>query len=224
MFASDEYYEYKNSSYVDIAAIWFDNQENAKNFADFDGQNQKPLSIVSESTNDPRFLNNDKWYGPHTSNSDDNTEEDYFDPNSYYDYYGSKYIYDEETQTYSLCGQEADPSAADKVYDAWGYEVTFGSLGESSEDNPDETSDGEDLDDGEDLGVTSDTVISTETGNDSTEGSTPDYTETPVEFDGITKTLSVAILIKLTPMKMAVTPSILEFPILEIASTTAHLD
>lgn len=41
VFASDEYYEFKNSSFVDIAAIWFDNQENTKNYADFDGQNQK---------------------------------------------------------------------------------------------------------------------------------------------------------------------------------------
>ena len=47
VFASDEYYEFKNSSFVDIGAIWFDNQESPINFADFDGENEKPLSIVS---------------------------------------------------------------------------------------------------------------------------------------------------------------------------------
>lgn len=61
VFASEEYPEYANSSYVDIGAIWFDNQFDeaglpaASNYAQFDN---KPLSVVTDAITDPRFINN----------------------------------------------------------------------------------------------------------------------------------------------------------------------
>jgi hypothetical protein len=61
VFASDEYPEYANSSYVDIGAIWFDNQLDETgapvyaNYATFDN---KPLSVVTDAITDPRFINN----------------------------------------------------------------------------------------------------------------------------------------------------------------------
>jgi hypothetical protein len=61
VFASDEYPEYANSSYVDIGAIWFDNQVDEagqpvlSNYAQFDN---KPLSVVTDAITDPRFINN----------------------------------------------------------------------------------------------------------------------------------------------------------------------
>lgn len=65
VFASDEYPEYANSSYVDIGAIWFDNQVDEagqpvlSNYAQFDN---KPLSVVTDAITDPRFINNNVFY------------------------------------------------------------------------------------------------------------------------------------------------------------------
>ena len=61
VFASEEYIEYSNSSFVDIGAVWFEGQDDTQNYASFDPSADKPLSIVTNSTDDPRFINNDKW-------------------------------------------------------------------------------------------------------------------------------------------------------------------
>lgn len=57
VFASDEYIEFINSSFVDIAAI----EVNGVNYGYLDGDLSKPLSIVPGATSDPRFINNDPY-------------------------------------------------------------------------------------------------------------------------------------------------------------------
>ncbi len=59
-FASDEYPEFADSSFIDIGAVWFDDQETVQNFAYFSGENgeKKPLSIVGFTVGDARFIDN----------------------------------------------------------------------------------------------------------------------------------------------------------------------
>lgn len=54
VFGSDEYSEYSNSSYVDVAAVWVDDDrdgdfENEENKALFNGDSSTPLSILDEN-------------------------------------------------------------------------------------------------------------------------------------------------------------------------------
>ncbi|QPN71482.1 choice-of-anchor L domain-containing protein [Synechococcus sp. CBW1108] len=58
VFASDEYPEYADTSFVDIAAVWFGDQATLINYAYFDGDINKPLSIISNSISDSRFVSN----------------------------------------------------------------------------------------------------------------------------------------------------------------------
>lgn len=65
VFASDEYPEFANTAYVDIASVWvgdpatFDNEP--VNYGNFGGDKSKPLSIIRNSLADPRFLNNNPF-------------------------------------------------------------------------------------------------------------------------------------------------------------------
>ena len=58
VFGSEEYPEYINS-FVDIGAIWFTKEGvPPANYALFDGDASKPLSMIPTSTTDPRFIDN----------------------------------------------------------------------------------------------------------------------------------------------------------------------
>lgn len=67
VFASDEYPEWTNTNFVDIAAIWYDSQSSV-NYAIFGDEGDKPLSIIPTSTQDVRFVDNDPWDDNHNSN------------------------------------------------------------------------------------------------------------------------------------------------------------
>lgn len=59
MFGSEEFPNFIDSSYVDIAAVIV----NGQNYAYIDGDESKPLSIVGATTEDGRFIDNYIWNG-----------------------------------------------------------------------------------------------------------------------------------------------------------------